>query len=691
MSDADEERNRALARLHGVTRELIQCSTPDRVAELATNAARDIMGMRISGVFLVDDDCRLVPAAATSESKELFGAIPTFERGGGMVGRTFETGEPIICSDVSNNWAAYNPDTPIRSELVFPLGDHGVFVAGSTEPDAFREDDVTLARVLAANTQVTLDRIRGERELREQKRQIEALYGIATEFETCRTEAATYRLTVEAAEDLLGFTRCAVDRVEGETLREAATSSRMPPLDGCEGEPVPEFVRERPDRTGETLLVDDVGGSEEFGSVETDYRSVLSAPIGEFGVFRAVSERRGAFGETDRRLVELLLTYVAEALRRVRREQRVRDLHTATRELFRAETDTEVADIVVETAREMLNLPLTSVQLYDEEDDALHPRAFTDAVDDLLDGVPSIESGDGLIWRAFSTGEVEVHDDVRDDPDVMNAGTEVRSQAILPLGSYGVLICNSTEVANFDANDVTLARVLAENAHAALNRTERERVLQARNREIERQNEHLEQFAGVVSHDLRNPVNVAAGHLELVREECRSDHLEPVARALVRMEELIDDVLTLARHGQPIGEPGPVPLRGAVTEAWSTAGAESAALVVADDLPTVRADETRLRELLENVFRNAIDHAGPDVTVAVGRLPRGFSVEDDGPGIPEDRREKVLEWGHSTDRDGTGLGLGIVTQIAEAHGWSVAVTGGSNGGARFEVTGVESA
>lgn len=691
MSDADEERNRALARLHGVTRELIQCSTPDRVAELATNAARDIMGMRISGVFLVDDDCRLVPAAATSESKELFGTIPTFERGGGMVGRTFETGEPIICSDVSNNRAAYNPDTPIRSELVFPLGDHGVFVAGSTEPDAFREDDVTLARVLAANTQVTLDRIRGERELREQKRQIEALYGIATEFETCRTEAATYRLTVEAAEDLLGFTRCAVDRVEGETLREAATSSRMPPLDGCEGEPVPEFVRERPDRTGETLLVDDVGGSEEFGSVETDYRSVLSAPIGDFGVFRAVSERRGAFGETDRRLVELLLTYVAEALRRVRREQRVRDLHTATRELFRAETDTEVADIVVETAREMLNLPLTSVQLYDEEDDALHPRAFTDAVDDLLDGVPSIESGDGLIWRAFSTGEVEVHDDVRDDPDVMNAGTEVRSQAILPLGSYGVLICNSTEVANFDANDVTLARVLAENAHAALNRTERERVLQARNREIERQNEHLEQFAGVVSHDLRNPVNVAAGHLELVREECRSDHLEPVARALVRMEELIDDVLTLARHGQPIGEPGPVPLRGAVTEAWSTAGAESAALVVADDLPTVRADETRLRELLENVFRNAIDHAGPDVTVAVGRLPRGFSVEDDGPGIPEDRREKVLEWGHSTDRDGTGLGLGIVTQIAEAHGWSVAVTEGSNGGARFEVTGVESA
>ena len=690
MSEADEGRDRALARLHGVTRELIQCSTPDRVAELATDAARDVMGMLISGVFLVDD-CRLVPAAATAESRDLFGAIPTFEPGEGIVGRTFETGEPIICSDVSNDPTAYNPDTPIRSELVFPLGEHGVFVAGSTEPDAFREDDVTLARVLAANVQATLDRIRGERELYEQKRQIEALYAIATEFETCRTEAETYRLTVEAAEDLLGFARCAVDGVDGETLREAATSSRMPALAECGGEPVLEVVRERTNRTGETLLVDDVRESEEFVPVETDYRSVLGVPIGGFGVFRAVSERPGAFGETDRRLAELLLTHVAETLRRVRREQRVRDLHTATRRLFRTETETEVAETVVETAREMLDLPLTSVHLSDEEDDALHPRAFTDAVDELLDGVPSIGPGDSIIWRAFSTGEVEVHGDVRDDPDVLNADTAVRSQMVLPLGSYGVLICNSTEVENFDSNDVTLAKVLAENAHAALNRTERERVLQARNREIERQNEHLERFASVVSHDLRNPVNVATGHLELMRGECDSGHLEPVARALGRMQELIDDVLTLARHGQSIGDPEPVPLREVVTDAWPTVAVESATLVLAEDLPTVAADETRLRELLENVFRNAIEHAGPDVTVTVGRLPRGFSVEDDGPGIPEDRRERVLEWGHSTERDGTGLGLGIVDRIAEAHGWTVAVTEGTDGGARFEVTGVESA
>jgi signal transduction histidine kinase len=67
----------------------------------------------------------------------------------------------------------------------------------------------------------------------------------------------------------------------------------------------------------------------------------------------------------------------------------------------------------------------------------------------------------------------------------------------------------------------------------------------------------------------------------------------------------------------------------------------------------------------------------------------GFFVEDDGPGIPEDKRDSVLEDGFTTEADGTGLGLSIVTSIVKAHGWDVTVTGSSDGGARFEITGVE--
>jgi signal transduction histidine kinase len=76
------------------------------------------------------------------------------------------------------------------------------------------------------------------------------------------------------------------------------------------------------------------------------------------------------------------------------------------------------------------------------------------------------------------------------------------------------------------------------------------------------------------------------------------------------------------------------------------------------------------------------------VGVTVGDLPDGFYVADDGPGIPASKRDTVFDVDYSTSDDGTGFGLRIVEQIAEAHGWTVEVTEGREGGARFEITGV---
>lgn len=106
-------------------------------------------------------------------------------------------------------------------------------------------------------------------------------------------------------------------------------------------------------------------------------------------------------------------------------------------------------------------------------------------------------------------------------------------------------------------------------------------------------------------------------------------------------------------------------------------------------LSPIVADADRLRQLLENLLRDALDHGGETVTVTVGELAGGFSVEDSGPGIPEAERDDVFGAGYSTSKEGTGFGLTIVKRVAEAHGWDIDVTDGSNGGARFEITGVE--
>ncbi len=198
--------------------------------------------------------------------------------------------------------------------------------------------------------------------------------------------------------------------------------------------------------------------------------------------------------------------------------------------------------------------------------------------------------------------------------------------------------------------------------------------------------ERLERFASVVSHDLRGPLNVILGQVELASEHTELDELDAIAEAADRMNGLIDDLLTLARQGQTVGEVEEVSLSSVAERAWHAIDTADATLESWVTL-TLSADSERLRELLENLYRNAIEHGSRDVTVTVGRLDDGdgFYVADDGPGIPAAKRTEVFEHGYTTDEQGTGFGLSIVKRVAEAHGWTVSLTESADGGARFDL------
>ncbi len=214
--------------------------------------------------------------------------------------------------------------------------------------------------------------------------------------------------------------------------------------------------------------------------------------------------------------------------------------------------------------------------------------------------------------------------------------------------------------------------------------TERKRA----QRELQRQNERLEELVSAMAHDLRNPLHVASASVELLETRVEGDAVDRLARAHERMEAIIGDILALAEQGEPITDPEPVDLEAVVTRAWETSRTGDADLAVADSR-RLRANPSRVQELFENLFRNATEHGGSGVTVTVGATEDGFFVADDGPGIPEGERDRVFESGYSTATDGTGFGLTIVRRIAEAHGWSVGATGSEAGGARFEFTGVD--
>ncbi|QLD86983.1 histidine kinase [Natronomonas halophila] len=254
------------------------------------------------------------------------------------------------------------------------------------------------------------------------------------------------------------------------------------------------------------------------------------------------------------------------------------------------------------------------------------------------------------------------------------------SDSILELDRYGRTRYYRVTVNQFSANTARLGRQIT-----LTDITNREQY----RRQLERQNERLERFASLVSHDLRNPLSVAKGRVELSLEEgTQPEHLEPARDALDRMEELIDELLTLARTGRQIDETETVRVAPLATRSWEMVDAPDASLVVEDGLDTsVEADPERLQQLFENLFRNAVEHGGPDVTVTVGALAEapGFYVADDGGGIPAEVRGEVFEPGFSTAEQGTGFGLPIVREIVEAHGWRIHITEAAGGGARFEI------
>jgi PAS domain S-box-containing protein len=215
-------------------------------------------------------------------------------------------------------------------------------------------------------------------------------------------------------------------------------------------------------------------------------------------------------------------------------------------------------------------------------------------------------------------------------------------------------------------------------------RTEREQ-------ELQRQNERLDQFASMVSHDLRNPLDIAEVNLSLLAEEFEEEppEIRKIHDSHQRMADLIDDLLTLAKQGATIEATQPTDVATAAEDVWPYVNAPDTDLELAtDDL--IQADPSRLQELLTNLFQNAVDHGGAE-TIRVETTDAGFAVADDGSGIPPEDRGDVFETGFSTAEDGTGFGLAIVGEIADAHGWSVSVTEGHEGGARFEITGVERA
>jgi PAS domain S-box-containing protein len=465
-----------------------------------------------------------------------------------------------------------------------------------------------------------------------------------------------------------------------------------------------------PDLTHEPVQVVDEGGlfehvhPEDFDRVGAAIEQLLEQPD---SVVTVECRARAASGEW--RWIEArgqnclgidpvdgILVSVRDVTQRKEREQELarygetlETLQESTQRLLDASDPDEVAQLTMSSIETILEFEVAGMWLADDDRELLEPVAVTEASEGVLETVPTYTAADeSLSWEAYSTNAIRRIDDMHAHEGRYNPETAIRSELIVPLGEYGLLNIGNTECAEFSETDRTLVELWAGTVTTVLERLDHEQELRDQEAEIARERDRLEALASVVSHDLRNPLHVATSRLELLADEVDSEHLQGARRALERMERLIEDLLVLAREGQMVHDPSLVDLGEIVEKSWATARTANATLVCETDR-TVRADRGRLLQVFENLFRNATEHASSDVTITVGELPEGFYVEDSGPGIPESERDQVFESGYSTTDRGNGLGLSIVRQIVAAHGWEIRATEGNDGGARFEITGVE--
>ncbi|ELZ59911.1 MULTISPECIES: ATP-binding protein [Halorubrum] len=483
---------------------------------------------------------------------------------------------------------------------------------------------------------------------------VERLNAGMAELAAVRSVDEAYRAAIAVAERVFPEYQSVVAVRDGEWVEPMVASSGTP-VEDCNRVRVGTEVAGRAVRTGDTSVAPNPNPDSQFDAL-------LTVPVGDDAVFQLAADGASGtdeFDDADRRLAELLGSHLEETLDRI-----------AVTETLRAERDRLLALFT--------NVPDPAVA-YDYVDGEPVVRQVNDAFESTFGYDAEAVTGESIdeyIVPADAGGEADdLNDRLRRGENVRREVTRMTADGPRHFILHVIPIyLNAANAAGFAIyTDVT-------------ERREREETLR-------RQNERLDEFASIVSHDLRNPLSVAEGYVDLARETGDLDHLDRAADAVSRMDELVADLLSLARQGRAVGKTESVSLSDVAREAWESVDTGGATLTVESDA-TLEASRTRLCELFENVFRNSVEHgrdsADDPLSVRVGATLRdddavdGFHVEDDGTGLPEEDIDRVFESGFTTEESGTGLGLAISKQVAEAHGWTVEARAAEGGGARFE-------
>jgi len=372
------------------------------------------------------------------------------------------------------------------------------------------------------------------------------------------------------------------------------------------------------------------------------------------------------------------------------RQRTLERLQETTQQFLAAETATEVCEIAVTAADELLEYPYSGAMLYDEEADMLRSAAFADPLEQAYAdaGIPeedadlTVDSGETDIWQVFESGEPMRGEPI--DTDTADIPIDIGGSLLYPLGEWGVLgISAGPDHGEFSDDDRQFVEILASTTENALERVAKEQELRESRELLSTRNDQIEFFNSVLRHDLLNGMQILRGHTDMLAESV-DEELRPHVEVI---DDYSSDIVDLTRNVRAVTssvdedsstlepvDPGAL-LEETVSKIRSSHD-DVTVTVDLDSLPRVRGNEF-LAAVFENLLGNAIEHNDSDhieigVDAVVEREMVTVRIADNGPGIGDDAKQTVFQRSTTSEDTGSiGFGLYFVRVMVEQYGGDV--------------------
>ncbi|TKX54313.1 PAS domain S-box protein [Halorubrum sp. SP3] len=634
FADATERkrRERILERLLGTVERIQREDDREAVADRLIEAADEVLGYEISGVRLYDPETERLRLVATSDG---LGDRFADSRGPrrpdeGLTGGVFEAGEPRVEDDLAavDDGRSYHG---MRSVAAVPLGDHGAFIVGAVEPNAFDESDVSVLELLATNAVAAMDAADRRRRLRTYE---DALKNVDDMVCVLDGEGT---VTYATAPFVAWFGAGGLDEVVGERL--AAL------VDDADAPRVVDAVAALTDAATE-------------GSQGTEPARTVELTADRDG------DRRPRHGELRLSRLSDHGTGVVGSLSDTTDLRRTRTELSAERDRFRRLFD-RIPD------------PVMEVVLADDET--------------VIDGVnPAFESqfgADEAALRGRTIGALDIHDDrlgsreERGGPAAADLDSLVRDRGFATEEVRRQTVDGPREFLFRGFSYETEGTRRAFGIYTDItDRKRRERYVRIVNR--------------ILRHNLRNELNVVFGFAGEIADRTDDERIRDYARRIEatgkRLAGVADGATTLRRVVEKgyVTDPEPIDVGAVVEEVAARHAADSPEARITADVPdgiAVRGDD-RLAVAVDSLVENAVEHGGdaPRVAVTAERDPDAgvvaVRVADDGPGIPTAVREVITGAREVTQlQHNTGVGLWIAAWVVEAYGGEIRFGSGLDG------------